>query len=225
QRLLKRIEKMTAETSDIMNAMLHMPQVGEWATAGLFHDFIFSAKGDLVDVVEAGYDSRWRIRFKFKGTPVHHSENLSFTQKRLVRFMKALNSLTHNQESQGRFALKTVGLKPALHLGLDLEIFALGFGQGYELRFDRVGTKHLAEIDVDEVVTDIEKSLANKQLNRAYVMGKTLVEATDKSLNEKGDFILETITPKFTFDAEVGISLVSLEKSVGLELHFMRGEQ
>src|SRR5690606_36154784 len=63
QRIIKRIEKMTLESSKIMEAMLHMPLVGQWQTDSLFHDFFFSASGDLLETVSASYDTRLRFRF------------------------------------------------------------------------------------------------------------------------------------------------------------------
>lgn len=224
KRILKRVDEMTAQSSRVMAAMLHMPQVGAWQASGLYHDFFFSINGDLLDSVSAGYDTRLRFRFKFKGTPVRYAQELKGLQKRLYRFMHALDNLSNDKTGSEKFKLKTVALKSGLEVGFDLEIFSLGLGQGYELRFDRV-KDFTNKLTLNDAVSDVKKSLRSKELTRALRMSHSLVNSSERSLNETGDFKLAKIKTKFSFDGNVGVSLVSLEKSTGLELHYIRNEK
>lgn len=225
QRIIKRIDKMTQESSEVLDAMVSMPQVGAWQASSLFKDFYFSANGDLLEVAKLGYDTRLRFRFKLKGTPYAQQDfqSLNRVQKRMYKFMKELDEATLSAKDSKNFSLKTVAVKSSFKLGADLQILSVKAGQGFDMRFDRVESYEYPELVAQEIVESVNKLLMNPtRLERALMMSESLVVASDQDSAEAQDFELKTIKAKFSFDVELGVSLVSLEKSSGLEFYYER---
>lgn len=228
RRILKRIDEKTFESNKLVKAMRTMPQVGEWQASGFFQEFFFSIEGDLLETLSVGVDTRLRFRYKIVGTPLRHQlpEEMNRIQKSLYQFMDHLGDASDKKSSGSRnFVLSEARVSAEFNLGIDLVLLSGSLGRGYTLEFKRVDFAPDLET-ADEVVLDVKRELiAADRLDRGIEIAENLVARVDQDRPDADHGLrLSRISTKFGFDAEVGIFLVSLEKSSVLDLRYHRRE-
>ncbi len=224
KRIVRRIEQRTFESNKLINAMRTLPQVGAWQADGFYQDFFFSAKGDLLESASVGFSTKLRFRYKIVGTPLAPvgAGEMDRMQKTVYRFMRSLDAATRTAHGSKNFELKAVSISSSLELGLDLVLFSAAVGKGYVLEFKR-HPNVVAFYSPEQAVTDVRRTLLSEQkLIKGVDIAEKIADSIDYERPQKSDMTLSRIKTKFSFDAGVGIFLVTLEKTSVLEFQYYR---
>lgn len=213
KRIVRSLRRDAQKINALVKDLVQMPSFYGWYIDGFFKNYHFSASGDLLGIINLGYDKRIRFRFKVQRYPYTNipSDSLSKKQEKLKRLMKSFSLIAQRQDKNDIFQLKRVWTINSLEKDLDLIIANIGKAKGVQIEFKKAEDYFQAEglrfkwRKVELVNTKIINTFNNFDTNRTLK-----------------DLYLKQVRIKYTTDKGLDFQIASINKSSTIEFHYKR---